>query len=221
MTDAHHSSLSTRHSPEPLFFTVTDVKQMGYCPRLVYYHYCLPALSVAPTFHMQAGAVAGQKTEALEHRRSLRAYGLREAGPAVPAREFDVWLESERLGLRGRLDMLIVAEGELIPVDYKDSQDPGSGRGAGRQTQHNWQLQLAAYALLLEEARNAVITRGFIYYIPARRARPVALTPELKAEVRSLLAQMAELVAREWMPDPTPRRERCRACEYRRYCNDV
>jgi len=210
---------------EPLFFTVTDVKQMGYCPRIVYYHYCLPALSVALTFHMQAGAVAGQKTEALEHRRSLRAYGLREAGPNPPAREFDVWLESERLGLRGRLDMLIVADGELIPVDYKDSDDPAAGGGragaGGRQAQHNWQLQLAAYALLLEEARNTTISRGFIYYIPARRARPVMITPELKAEVRSLLAQMGEMVAREWMPPPTPRRERCRACEYRLFCNDV
>lgn len=205
---------------QALFFTVTDVKQMGYCPRIVYYHYCLPALSVAPTFHMQAGAAAGQKTEALEHRRSLRAYGLSEAGPTVPAREFDVWLESERLGLRGRLDMLIVAGGELIPVDYKDSDDPAAG-GGGRPAQHNWQLQLAAYALLLEEARNVVTTRGFIYYIPARRARPVLLTPELKAEVRSLVAQMGEVVRREWMPSPTPRRERCRACEYRRYCNDV
>lgn len=208
---------------EPLFFTVTDVKQMGYCPRIVYYHYCLPALTVAPTFHMQAGAAAGQKTEALEHRRGLRAYGLSEAGPNPPAREFDVWLESERLRLRGRLDMLIVAGAELIPVDYKDSEDPMAGgrRAGGRQAQYNWQVQLAAYALLLEETRGATISRGFIYYIPARRARPVALTPELKAEVRSLVDQMEEVVRREWMPAPTPHRERCRACEYRRFCNDV
>ena len=203
---------------EPLLFTVTDAKQMGYCPRIVYYHYCLPALAVAPTYHMQAGAVAGQKTEALEHRRSLRAYGFSETGPAAPRREYDVWLESERLGLRGRLDMLIVSGAELMPVDYKDSDASQAG---GRQAQHNWQLQLAAYALLLEEARDTVIRRGFIYYIPARRARPVMITPELKAEVRSLVAQMGEMVAREWMPPPTPRRERCRACEYRRFCNDV
>ncbi len=208
---------------EPLFFTVTDVKQMGYCPRIVYYQYCLPALNVAPTFHMQAGAQAGQKTEALEHRRSLRAYGLSEAGPHLPAREFDVWLESEHLRLRGRLDMLIVAGGELIPVDYKDSEDPMARgkRAGGRQAQHNWQLQLAAYALLLEATRGATISRGFIYYIPARRARPVALTPALKAEVRCLVDQMEDVAQREWMPAPTPHRERCRACEYRRFCNDV
>ena len=211
---------------DEVMFTVTDVKQMGYCARIAYYAYCLPGLTPAPTYKMEAGALAGRKTEELEHRRSLRAYGLKEepdeaAGEA--GREFDVWLESPKLGLRGRLDMLIEAAGELIPVDYKDSDPrPVAKRGAGpRQAQHNWQVQLAAYALLLEEARGQSVQRGFIYYIPERRARPVAITEDLKTVVIESVGRMRDIIARERMPDATPYRGRCQACEYRRFCNDV
>jgi CRISPR-associated exonuclease Cas4 len=29
------------------------------------------------------------------------------------------------------------------------------------------------------------------------------------------------MIAREAMPEPTPWRERCKECEFRRFCNDV
>lgn len=202
-------------------FIVTDLKQMGYCPRLVYYAYCLPGLRVAPTHTMALGAEANQTTEALEHRRSLRAYGLREG-----TRRFDVWLESQALGLRGRLDMLIECADEVIPVDYKDSDGGIEGQtGRARRTpsavQHNWALQLTAYALLVEEAFEQPVRRGFIYYIPTRRAREVRFTSALRDEVRSLLAEMSEMIEAERQPEPTPFRARCGACEFRRLCNDV
>lgn len=204
-------------------FTVTDLKQMSYCPRIVYFGYCLPGLRIAGTHTMALGTAANAATEALEHRRSLRAYGVR-AGE----REFDVWLESEALGLRGRLDMLIDAGGELIPVDYKDSAGgfEAAGRGAGpprpsREVQHNWAVQVAAYGLLVEAERGRPVRRGFIYYIPARRAREVRIDAALRDEVTVLMAAMAQMVEGERQPEPTSARSRCAACEYRRLCNDV
>ena len=74
-------------------FRVTDLKQWVYCPRILYYHHCLP--DVRPvTYTMEAGIEAGRAEEGREERRSLRAYGL-----ASGEREFNVALRSERLGL--------------------------------------------------------------------------------------------------------------------------
>jgi CRISPR-associated exonuclease Cas4 len=202
--------------------TVTDLKQMGYCPRIVYYHYCLPGIAAARTFKMEMGVEANQHTEAQEHRRSLRAYGLQDG-----ERAYDVWLESAALGLRGRLDMLIRTREEMIPVDYKNSMDMSPKRGRERaQMRHNWQLQLAAYAVLLEQATGAVqpihpIRRGFLYYIPVRRAYVVEISTELRSEVYAQLSRLREMIRREAMPDPTEVRGRCAACEFRRFCNDV
>jgi len=63
--------------------------------------------------------------------------------------------------------------------------------------------------------------RGFLYFIPRRRAKPVVLDGALKDEARHLLDAMREMVAREAMPEATPFRGRCCACEFRRFCNDV
>ena len=38
-------------------FTVTDLKQYEYCPRIVYYTYCLPLIRPT-TFKMEAGVQA-------------------------------------------------------------------------------------------------------------------------------------------------------------------
>lgn len=189
-------------------FRVTDLRQYGYCARIVYYTYCLPLLRPV-TFKMAAGVEAHRRAEGLEQRRGLRAYGL-ERGE----RYFDVELESGALGLRGKVDMVVVVDGgrEVIPVEYKDT--PGR---AG----HHFELQLGAYGLMLEEGGWGRVGRGFLYFIPARRAKEVVLTDELKAEVRMLVGGMWEMVDGERMPAPTPYRGRCRACEFRRFCNDI
>lgn len=202
-------------------FIVTDLKQLAYCPRLVYYAYCLPGVRIAPTAKMVLGRAANEATEDLEHRRSLRAYGLREG-----QREFDLWLESESLNLCGRLDMLITTPAadwiELIPVDYKDSvPEAAHARRIPPAVQHNWAVQLTAYAMLVEATRSQPVRRGFVYYIPARRAREVTFSEALRREVQDGLRVIEAMVTAERQPPPTPHRQRCAACEYRRLCNDI
>ena len=193
-------------------YTVSDVKKMGYCPRFVYYHYCLPAVRPPPTPMMEAGVQANDRTEELEQRRSLRAYGLQEG-----ERQFDLWLESESLGLCGRLDLLITTPEERIPVDYKYSEAPNAG-----QTPYlDWQWQLSAYALLLKEQPGLEVRRGFIYAIPQRHAVQIEFGAALLAQVRAVIEKIESIVEQESMPDVVPYQARCKACEYRRFCNDV
>ena len=206
---------------ERLAFTVTDLKQYEYCPRIVYYTYCLPLIRPT-TFKMEAGQQAHEAAPDLERRRSLKAYRLSDG-----ERQFDARLESAELGLRGRVDMVITRKGaplscaagageglgaEVIPVEYKDS--PGRG-GPG------WLAQLAAYGLMLESAYGLLARRGFIYYIPQRRAREHELTADLKARVVAGVQAMREMIEFERMPSPIGQRAKCAACEFRRFCNDV
>lgn len=193
-------------------FRVTDLKQYCYCPRIVYYHYCLPAIRPV-TYKMNAGIEAQAEEEVREARRSLRTYGLRRG-----EYESNVYLESDHLGLRGQVDLVIKTddnlrgEVELIPVDYKLSSGPLGP---------HFKMQLLAYGLMLEEQYGVPVRRGFLYAIPKRRATEVIFTPELRHSLNQSLALMAQVVGQELMPDPTKQRAKCEACEFRRFCNDV
>jgi len=208
-------------------FRVTDLKQWVYCPRILYYAVCLP--DVRPvTYKMQAGVEAGRGEEGREARRGLRAYGLEEG-----RREFNVPLLSDRLGLRGLVDMVIwlddtctpfgpgarrgetacasAGRGEVIPVDYKLSEITGI----------HFKLQLAAYGLMLEEVSGLTARRGFLYSIPRRKAEEVPFDKRMRDRLAATLDAMHRMLRYETMPDPTPQRAKCVACEFRRFCNDV
>ena len=190
----------------PLMLTVSDVKQLGYCARIVYYSYLLGGRRPT-TFKMAEGTTAHEEETQREARRSLRAYGLSEG-----ERQFDVSLRSERLGLTGKLDMVIITPDEVIPIDFKNGTAP-----PGR----NHRYQLTAYALLVEEVWRRPVRRGFINLVPLKQAVPIAITATMREEVLRETAQVRSMIAAERMPPPTRMRGRCADCEFRSWCNDL
>ncbi len=191
--------------PDAVLYSVTDLKQYIYCPRIFYYHTCLP--DVRPTtYNIQAGIDAHVAERQRAERRSLKMYKV-----VTGQRFFDVALQSERLALTGRLDELVDTGGELIPVDYK----------LASKAAFHFRIQLAAYALLLEETYQREIKRGFLYLIPRRHAEEVLISRKLRQQTQAALDNMTSIASTERMPPPTSWRQRCADCEFRRFCNDV
>jgi CRISPR-associated exonuclease Cas4 len=195
---------------EALLLEVTDLKQWRYCPRVVYYRYCLPAIRPI-TYSMEAGIAQHIDAVALEERRSLRAYGL-----TAGERHFDVALTSTQLGLSARIDLVITVATswgpEAIVVDYKLSD---------REAPANYKLQLAAYALLVEERWGITVRQGFLYHIPQRRAEAVPLTVPLRRKVTTTVTAIRQAILYEHLPPPPASLGKCVSCEFRRFCNDV
>jgi CRISPR-associated exonuclease Cas4 len=156
---------------------------------------------------MQRGTEAEFQLDALEKRRSLRRYKLTEG-----ERRFHVWLHSERLGLSGKMDLLIVSQQGYFPVDFKYTR--------GR-PHRNHISQLAGYAVLVEEQYQTEVETGFIYLAPVGELVAIKITKELKKEVSERLASIREMVRDELLPPPTLVRARCAECEFRNYCGDI
>src|SRR5260370_35608320 len=117
-----------------------------------------------PKYKMTEAVMAQELTESLEMRRGLTQYGLENA-----RRRFNVWLRDERLGLSGKLDLLLEAPEEAAVVDFKlTSGDLGE----------NQRMQLAGYCLLAEAACGVPARRGFVYRIPDNRGVAVCITEE-------------------------------------------
>lgn len=190
---------------------VTDLKQYRYCPRIVFYRYCLPRVRPI-TYKMSEGIRAHEEEATREERRTLHLYGLPE-GERIP----HVRLTSSKLGLNGQLDLVITlpnraAVREAIPVEYKwATRAPGS----------HFRLQIAAYALLLEECWGVHVRRGFIYQPPTRVVTEVLISPALRRQVIEVVGKIRTAIAREIMPPPPRTTSPCANCEFRRFCNDV
>jgi CRISPR-associated exonuclease Cas4 len=159
------------------------------------------------TWKMEQGKIAEAQIDELEKRRKLREYRLAEG-----IRRFHVWIESKRLGLSGKLDLLIESPEGLFPVDFKLT----TGR-----PHRNHVMQLCGYARLLEEVYQREITKGFVYLIPQNDAVIFDLTEDRKREVDQLIGDIRRMIEQERMPPPTPVRNRCADCEYRNYCGDI
>ena len=96
-------------------------------------------------------------------------------------------------------------------MDYKLSKRVGK----------HFELQLTAYAVLVEDAWGLPVRRGFLYLIPLRRAKEVRITARRLDALDEALKVMNAMLSKERMPEPTRQRSRCVACEFRRFCNDV
>jgi CRISPR-associated exonuclease Cas4 len=193
---------------EPSFVAVrvNDLKQYEYCPRIVFYNTVMP-VERKSTVKMERGKEEEFRLDALEKRRSLRRYQLLSG-----ERRFHVWLESPKLGLSGKLDLLIISSNGFFPVDFKYTR--------GR-PHRNHLIQLAGYALLVEENFQTSVDTGFIYLTPIKQIIAISLSAQLKDQAISHLRQIRDMIREGILPDPTPVRSRCADCEFRNYCGDI
>jgi CRISPR-associated exonuclease Cas4 len=190
---------------DTLLFTITDLKQYIYCPRIFYYHSCLPDIRPT-TYKMWAGIEAHEDERKRSARRSFHLFGEHNG-----ERYFDVAVQSTALHLSGQIDEVVKTDKEWIPLDYK----------LARQAGFHFKVQLAAYAMLLEATFQCQVRRGFLYLIPSKQAVEVPMTAKLRKQVQQAVLSMRSIADQEQMPDPTDWRQRCLDCEFRRFCNDV
>ncbi len=187
-------------------FTVSDLRQHTYCPRIPYFTYVMP-LCRPVTAKMREGIQVHEEQEERERRRTLSKYRLDKPAERLD----DVALHSHELNLSGRVDMVLLTDDEIIPVEYKNARGPVGA---------NHRLQLAALTLLVEERWRRPVRRAFIHFIPTGRHSEVTMTEELRLRVREALAALEGMIERETMPEATPVLGRCTDCEFRRFCND-
>lgn len=95
-----------------------------------------------------------------------------------------------------------------MPVEYK--------RGHTKENDAD-RLQLCCQAMCLEEMLGCEVPRGCLFYGETRRREQVALTPDLREEVRAMLKEMHMYFARGYTPQVKPSKS-CNACAIKDLC---
>ncbi len=125
--------------------------------------------------------------------------------------EAETVLRSEKFGLTGIPDKLITIGEELAPSIIKTGAMPENG------VWKSDRIQLTAYAILIEEIYNKVVTRGFVEYARWGWVREVTIK---RHERRSVL-QLRERVkkVREGFMPEKPDNAPCVHCGFRGICD--
>lgn len=185
---------------------VSDLRQWTYCPRVVWWTHVCPVGKVE-SFKMRQGRAKEERLQQLQKRRTLRAFAMADGTV-----ECNVDLFSERVGLSGRLDMIIRRGPCRFPVEIKFTQGPA---------RLNHRLQLAGYALLLEELFGVQISHGFVVRLPDETVDMIEIDVPLRELTRKTMQALRDMIRREEMPPANRVVARCTDCEYLRFCGDV
>lgn len=119
-------------------------------------------------------------------------------------------LESENLGLRGRVDRILVSKKEntIIPFELKSRED---------KVFHSDELQLTAYAMLLEDYYNKPIPKGIVEV--GNNKQELIITEENKKEVLSLAEEIRNMQKENSkIPPILSNFNKCKNCDFQEIC---
>ena len=181
------------------------------------YHYCprRAALLMNQQIWMENEYTAEGR---IEHER-VHTGRVERRGDLLKLYEFSVW--SDRLMLSGKCDCIEAHRSEagaelpsekgrycLYPIEYKHGK-------VRKETEY--ELQLCAQAICLEEMYAVSIDEGALFYIDAHQRVPVEFT----AELRTLTLRTAELLWECFRNGSLPNAEetaKCKKCSLREEC---
>lgn len=126
-------------------------------------------------------------------------------------------LESPSLGVRGQLDAVRRRDGRWIPYEHKRGRacrDDGGKPGPWPSDK----VQLAAYAMLLEESTGQAITEGRVRYHADKVTVRVPIDEGARDEVRAAIKRARELRSQIERPPLSPDERRCARCSLAPVC---
>ena len=189
-----NGSRSSEHSDvSEKFLTPTDVKQYIFCPRVTFFTRVMRLRPIMGS-QQEAGKKSHDKLTILEERRK----SLLKSNMSfdIKSKKFDINLLSNRLGVKGRLDMLLITKDkEYIPVEFKDMYS----RRGNVHLDHKYQLVLLA--LLVEDAFYTITKRGILHYIRGDETINVQITHRMKNRAKKYLQRISRMIESGVMPD--------------------
>ena len=121
-------------------------------------------------------------------------------------------IDSDSLQLKGIIDRLEIHENNYLPIEFKTGKMPKEGVWPGHR------IQVAAYALLLEEKFKTNINHGIINYLDSKETRRVTINPFMKDEIKTLVEEIQKLIKNKEIPGYCDNKNKCFNCGLKDTC---
>ena len=173
---------------------ISAIEHYSYCPRQC------ALIHVEQTYAENIFTLRGRHAHERVHD------GDDSPGRGIPvARGIPLW--SERLGLRGKADLVEFRPDGPYPVEYKI----GARRGP------HADLQLCAQALCLEEMLATGVPRGAVFSFETRHRVEVTFDDELRQRTVTAVDAVRQILRTQTLPE-APNDARCRHCSLLNAC---
>ena len=154
----------------------------------------------------------------LEHER-VHTQRVERRGNSAKLYEFPVY--SRELGIAGKCDC-IEAEADpqgcrISALDYPVALYPVEYKHGKLREEREYEIQLCAQAMCLEEMFSARIRCGAIFYTTSHRRYPIEFTEELRNSVKETIRKVESLRHSFSIPS-AEYGTKCKACSLREYC---
>lgn len=173
---------------------ISALEHFSYCPRQC------GLIHLEQTFDENIYTIRGQ----LAHER-VDAGEVELTADIRVERAIPLW--SDRLGIRGKADVVEFRVDGPYPIEYKVGPPRGKHADA----------QLCAQALCLEEMLSVSVPRGAIFHITTRRRREVEFTESLRARTTGLIEATRRMLVTQVLPPPV-NDARCSHCSLAESC---
>lgn len=187
--------MSTELTPEPLI-RVMALHALAYCERL---------------FYLEEVEEIRVADEAVYAGRRLHEELAADEGEIV-----SLVLESETLGIRGKVDCLRRRDGRLIPYEHKRGHSAKDTNGP--QAWPSDHLQVCAYTLLLEERTATPIEEARIRYHADNTTVRISVDAAARETVRKAVARARELRQSVMRPPVAENDRLCLRCSLAPVC---
>ncbi len=203
------NSLIDRNDQEDReLFPLSYITQYGYCPRRCF------LLALEQEWNENEYTAQGRSDHARVHNARLE-----RKGEDLYLYELSVF--SRSLGVNGKCDCLEahvdpsgvslpygIGKYSLFPIEYKHGK---------LREEEEYEMQLCAQAMCLEEMFSCRIEVGAVFYIDAHRRKEVRLDDILRKKTQETAKQVAELIAKEQVVMPHYS-AKCKKCSMNDLC---
>lgn len=125
---------------------------------------------------------------------------------------YSYMIKDKSLDLIGVCDKIEIIDGKYYPVTLKNGNPPLKGV---------WDqdaVELASYAILLEEEFETDVFVGFVDYEKIGERRPVVMDVNLRKGFFEVIREVKEIVENKKLPNVKKCAKKCELCEYEEIC---
>ena len=204
--DKMESMKESELEPE-VFITVSDVIEYLFCPRFIYFMYCL---GIPQHEEKRYKVLKGRALH--EAREKVNRSYIRKKLQCT-RKDIAVYLVSSKYHLKGEVDeVLFLDDGTAAPLDYKFAVFKD-------RVYRTHRYQSALYGLMIADNYGVVANCGFVCYTRSNHlVKKLKLSDKDFERAIALVNEVLEVIQKGFYPAATKYKARCVDCTYRNIC---
>ena len=190
-----------------VLITVSDVMEYLFCPRFIYFMYCL-----ATPQHEERRYKVLKGRELHEAREKVNKSYIRKKLQCA-RKDIAVYLVSREHHVKGEVDeVLFLDDGTAAPLDYKFAEFKDTLYRTHR-------YQSALYGLMIADNYGVAVNKGFVCYTRSNHlVKEITLGEKEFERAIALVNAVLEIIQKGYYPKATKYKARCVDCTYRNIC---